>query len=179
MKDRGSRKERLGSYVQYTDGEVVFAGGSSGKQIYFITNGEAEVSQQIGEKKRVMAVLVKGDFFGEMASLSNDVRSMTVTAVGNLHLYELSMDEMFQYMRNNTEIMRDVYASLVKRLQDTNLQVKELMLKISADGKEVPQVGVISQLRKEIVEKDRQIGKLQKQLEQSQKRTLPWRRRER
>ena len=179
MKYRDLRKARLGNYVQYTDGEVIFEEGSAGEQIYFIVNGKVEISQQISGEKIIMAILEKGDFFGEMASLSDEVRSMTVTAIGDLHLYELSVDEMFQYMQSNPEIMRDVYVSLVERLQDTNLQVKELMLNISADGEEVTQMGVIGQLRKEIAKKDRQIEELQKQLKHPQKKSSLWRRRKR
>ena len=178
MRYKDLRKARLGNYVQYTDGEMIFEEGSAGEQIYFITNGRAEISQQIGGKKIVMAVLQKGDFFGEMASLSDDVRSMTVTATGDLYLYELSVEEMFQYMQSNPEIMRDVYVSLVERLQDTNLQVKELMLNMNADSGEIPQVEAIGQLRKEIAEKDKQIEELQKQLEHLQKKSSLWHRRE-
>ena len=41
--------------------------GTASEQVYFITNGKAEISQRIAGNKRVMAVLQKGDFFGEMA----------------------------------------------------------------------------------------------------------------
>ena len=179
MRDKILKRAEWGNYVQYEDGEVIFEEGSADKLVYFIVNGEAEVSQRIGEEKQVMAVLQKGDFFGEMAPISDDVRSMTVTAIGDLNLYELTVDDMFQYMLSNPEIMRDVYVSLIERLQDTNLQVKELMLRTSAQSEEAPQVGVISQLRREIAEKSRKIEELQNQLEHPRKKPSLWRRRER
>ena len=179
MKDKGLKRAQWGNYVQYADGEVIFEEGSTDKLVYFIVTGAAEVSQRIGEEKQVMSVLRKGEFFGEMAPISDDVRTMTVTAIGDLHLYELTVDDMFQYMLSNPEIMRDVYVSLVERLQDTNLQVKELMLKTSAQSEEASQIGVISQLRREITEKSRRIEELQNRLDHPRKKSSLLRRRER
>lgn len=154
--------------MQYTDGDVILEEGSIGKRVYFIVSSKAEVSQKINEETRVMATLGKGDFFGEMAPLSGSPRSMTVMAIGTLYLYELSVDEMFQYMRDNPEIMRDVYTSLATRLRNTNLKVKELMRRAKSDNRDAHHMEVIDQLRNEIAEKDRQIQKLQRQIESLQ-----------
>jgi CRP-like cAMP-binding protein len=90
---------------------------------------------------------------------------MTVVAIGDLYLYELSVDEMFQYMRDNPEIMRDVYTSLATRLRNTNLKVKELIYGTKSDDRDAHHIEEIDQLKREIAEKDKQIQKLQKQIE--------------
>lgn len=127
---------RMGKYVEYTDGQMIFEEGSAGKEVYFIVSGKAEVSQRIDGGRTVIATLGKGDFFGEMAPLIGDVRSMTITAIGSIYLWELSIDEMLQYMQNNPEIMKDVYVRLAKRLRDTDLLVRDLALRTGASSKE-------------------------------------------
>lgn len=120
------KKKVKGKYLEYKSNKVVFAEGSGGKEVYFILNGRAEVSQLIDGKKEITAILKEGDFFGEMAALNDDVRSMTVTAIGDLRLNELSLDEMLEYMQRDPEILKNVCVSLAGRLRDTNLKVREL-----------------------------------------------------
>lgn len=122
------RKKQLGNYLRYSDGEVVFEEGSDGREVYFIAEGEAEISRHVGGRKTLATILKKGDIFGEMAALNNDRRSMTVKAIGDLHLYELSLEDLFKYMQNNAEILQDVFTSLIKRLLDTNLKLKEMII---------------------------------------------------
>ncbi|MFC1715785.1 cyclic nucleotide-binding domain-containing protein [Candidatus Poribacteria bacterium] len=123
--------------VKYRDGEIVFREGSAGKKIYFVLGGKAEVSRDIGGEKRTTAILSKDDFFGEMAALNGDARSMTVTAIGELLLRELSLDEMLDYMQRNHDILKDVCANFAKRLRDTNLKLEELTLKtVTSNGRE-------------------------------------------
>ncbi len=130
-------KKHLRNCVKYRDGRVVFREGSAGKEIYFILGGKAEVSSRIGGEKRITAILSKDDFFGEMAALNGDVRSMTVTAIGELLLRELSLDEMLDYMQSNRDILKNMCTSLATRLKDTNLKVKGLTLKtVTSDRKE-------------------------------------------
>lgn len=130
------RKGVAGSYLEYGDTEVVFEEGSTGKEIYSIVSGKAEISQRIAEKKEITAILGKGDFFGEMAALNDDVRSMTVTAIGDLCLHKLSLDEMIGYMQSDPEMLRDVCTSLARRLRETNLKVRDLTLRTSKESEE-------------------------------------------
>ena len=126
------RKHLTGRSVNYADGETVFEEGSDGQEVYFIISGRAEVSQRIGGNKEIINILEKGDFFGEMAALNNTARSMTIIAIGELHLYELSLDEMFENMHRDPVLLRDVCTNLARRLRDANLRIKELILTMIA-----------------------------------------------
>ena len=130
------RKKKGYVYLNYNDGEQVFAEGSDGKEVYFVVKGEVEISKNIAGQKEIVKILSNGDFFGEMAALNGDVRSMTVTARGKLCLYELSPDDFLDRMQSNPELMKDVLTSLVKRLRDTNDRMSELILNIFASRKE-------------------------------------------
>ena len=123
-----SIQDALDRYSDYEDGEVIFAEGSTGTEIYFIVYGTIEISCRSGVGlylKKTMATLEKGEYFGEMASLVDDVRSMTATAIGPVRLYQMTQDEMLQYMHNDPEIMKDIFVRLAQRLSNTNIEARK------------------------------------------------------
>ena len=130
------RRKKGYIYLTYNDGEQVFSEGSDGNEVYFVVKGEAEISKNIAGRKEIINILTRGDFFGEMAALNGDTRSMTVTAKGKLCLYKLSPDEFLSRMQNNPEFMKDVLTGLVRRLRDTNDRMSELIISILASRRE-------------------------------------------
>ena len=124
MEADGSQ-DTLDGYLDYEDGEVIFEEGSTGMEIYFIVYGTIEISCRSGAEKKTMATLEQGEYFGEMASLMEDVRSMTATAIGPVRLYQMTQDEMLQYMHNDLEIMKNLFAKLAQRLSNTNIEAKK------------------------------------------------------
>ncbi len=142
-------EKHVGNYIEYRNAEVVFEEGSEGKEIYLILGGRVEISQLINGEKEIIAIMQSGDIFGEMAALNDDVRSMTVTAIGELDLQELSLDEMLNRMEMDPGILRDMFSSLTRRLRDTNLKVKELAYRaISSSGNGEDWLANISHLDK-------------------------------
>ena len=73
--------EELGKV--YADGEVVVRQGETGDCMYSVQDGRLEVvAQHHGRGELRLAVLEKGDTFGEMAIFEKEVRSATVRALG-------------------------------------------------------------------------------------------------
>ena len=124
--DDRDMEEQSAKYIEYSDGELVFEEGSKGKDVYFIVSGRAEVSQLVDQRKSIVSILHKNSYFGEMAALNDGFRTVTVKAMGELHVYELSLDDMLKHMQRNHELLRDIFATMVKRVRDTNLKIKEV-----------------------------------------------------
>ena len=80
-----------GRSLEYINNDVVFREGSRGRKVYLILGGRAEVSRCIAGRKEILAILRERDFFGEMAALRDDMRTMTVTAIGELELSSHTM----------------------------------------------------------------------------------------
>ena len=55
--------------VEYESGDRIFAEGDLGTEMYVFQAGRVEVTQEVEGEQQVLAVLEKGDFFGEMAIL--------------------------------------------------------------------------------------------------------------
>jgi CRP-like cAMP-binding protein len=72
--------------VSHPKGTVIAKEGDPGVGLFVIVDGEAEVT--IGGKR--MAILRRGDFFGEIALLDGGPRSATVTARTDMRLLGLT-----------------------------------------------------------------------------------------
>ncbi len=70
----------------YNDGEIIIRQGEAGDCMYEIQDGQVEVLQERGDKEVRLAVLKKGEFFGEMAIFERKLRSATVRALGNVRV---------------------------------------------------------------------------------------------
>lgn len=76
------QQHRLFEYERYSPGDVIVREGDLGDCAYFIRSGEVEVLRQREENdETVVARLGKGEYFGEMALLTNERRNATIRAV--------------------------------------------------------------------------------------------------
>ena len=75
------QRHRLFDLQKYEPGAVVFHQGDSGDCVYFIRSGDVEVVRETDEGETALERLSSGQYFGEMALLSNDPRNATVRAL--------------------------------------------------------------------------------------------------
>ena len=77
----------------FNDGEVVFSIGEMGDAFYVIARGVVEIVRRgVNGSRYVAAVLEDGDFFGEMALLSDEPRNASVRSRGVTTLLRLDRD---------------------------------------------------------------------------------------
>jgi CRP/FNR family cyclic AMP-dependent transcriptional regulator len=78
--------ENMGVVKRFKDGKVIFRENRPGKFMYIIDSGKVKLTRTSMREGRnvetTLAVLKKGDFFGEMALFDYGPRSATATAVG-------------------------------------------------------------------------------------------------
>jgi hypothetical protein len=101
-------------------GEEIFQQGEEGDCAYFIHSGEVEVVQKENGAEQVVARLSRGQYFGEMALISNAPRNATVRAVTPVRLAILGKENfltMLSLMPNTQEdIMKTVNMRAMKRV---------------------------------------------------------------
>ena len=112
----------------FVAGTVLFEEGQPGEHMYVVTSGQVEIRRKVGEIDRVLAVLMPGDFFGEMAILNS--RSRSATAVCRVDSRLLVIEgRMFEAMlRARPEIALRIIKTLALRLENANQHVELLLL---------------------------------------------------
>ena len=109
-------------------GEVLFKEGDKGNEMYLIRSGKVEISHSAGGQKKVLATLSEGSFLGEMAIVDDAPRSATAIAAADVSLLILDRSAFKAQLQENPMI-EYLITSLVKRLRETNEQVKIMMQK--------------------------------------------------
>jgi len=119
---------------QYEAGKYVFKEGTHGGYMFFIVDGEAEVSQLIKANKIVVARLGEGRSLGEMSLLDGKARSATVKAISNLTLIVLKREDFKRLLAEHPETASRVVigiATLLSRsLRDTTRVFSEQTLSL-------------------------------------------------
>lgn len=112
--------------TRFTAGKVIFAEGDLGLTMYVIENGEVEITKRIGGRDQVLALLGKGDFFGEMCMLE-DESPRSASAIARTDVDAVAIDQAaFTFMlRHNPEIAIRMMRKLVIRLRQTTQLLEE------------------------------------------------------
>ena len=75
-----SREPSADRTLEVAVGEYVFQEGELGTEMFIIQEGQVEICQAVGSQDRPLAMLEKGDFFGEMSILEDLPRNASARA---------------------------------------------------------------------------------------------------
>ncbi|MGH9512373.1 MAG: cyclic nucleotide-binding domain-containing protein [Terriglobales bacterium] len=95
-------------------GQEILCEGEEGDCAYFIHSGEVEVVRRESGAEKVVARLSKGEYFGEMALISNAPHNATVRSVTPLRVAILGKENFLTMLRlmphTEEDIMKVVHA---------------------------------------------------------------------
>lgn len=102
---------------EHEPGDVIFREGDLGTEMYVIQEGEVEIVKAVEGKEKTLAVLDKGDFFGEMALLEELPRTATARARSAVKVLQIDGSTFDRLLRNNPEIAVRMMRKLSRRLR--------------------------------------------------------------
>ncbi len=103
--------------VRLRRGEILFRKGDPGTTTYVVAAGRLRI--HVGE--RSIAEVGERAVVGELAALSSEPRTASVTAVDDSLLLTLGQEALFDLMQDRQEIARGIIRVLVGRLRDIRL----------------------------------------------------------
>ncbi len=112
-------KKAMDFSVNFEEGEVIFNEGDLGVEMFILQEGNVEVYRQVNDEHRELAVLEKGDFFGEMSLLEGLPRTATAAALTNTKLLRINGSTFDQMLRSKPEIAVRIMRKLSCRLRET------------------------------------------------------------
>jgi len=119
----GLSQEALGALVEQlqlvtlSKDEVLFYEGDPGDALYVIVEGEVSVSAE-GPPRVEMARLGAGSFIGEVALMTDQPRSATVTAVADAELLRIDRKTLSKVLAEHGEVLHAVLRFVRDRLVD-------------------------------------------------------------
>lgn len=118
------RKGALGK--EYQDGEDIIRQGDTGDCMYEILKGKVEVLQEKMNQQVRLAVLGKGDFFGEMAIFEHEVRSATVRAMGKVRVLTIDKRTLLSRISEDPSLAFRMVERLSHRIRELDVELVRL-----------------------------------------------------
>ena len=126
----------------YEQGDVIFEENSPSNEFYIILDGEVEIQvdpDTIGDYRKdehqpsTIAVLLRGQSFGEVAIVDPGVRSASAKCGSQVcKLLVISRQDFVELLESDYEmgyiVMRNFAADLALKIRQTNLMVRESLL---------------------------------------------------
>ncbi len=110
---------------EYPANRAVLMEDAWGNAVYFIISGWVKVrrlSSSSDDNVVTLAVLGKGDFFGEMAILDESPRSTDVSALSSVKLISISAQRFIQTLFKDPQLHHRMLQLMVRRLRQTNIR---------------------------------------------------------
>ncbi|HZN04564.1 MAG TPA: cyclic nucleotide-binding domain-containing protein [Candidatus Polarisedimenticolia bacterium] len=120
-------------------GETVFTEGDLGSEMYVVQSGEVRLFRVREGIKQELAVMEKGDFFGELSVLEGLPRTSSAEALTDADLIEINSTTFDRMIRANIEIAVRMLRKLSNRLQEATHKLEAMS---QADSSRRPQAPV-------------------------------------
>lgn len=105
---------------EYPAERAVLMEDAWGNAVYFVESGWVKVRRHVGEDVVTLAILGRGDFFGEMAILDESPRSTDVVALSSVKLLSISAQRFIQTLFKDSQLHHRMLQLMVRRLRQTN-----------------------------------------------------------
>lgn len=111
----------------YAHGDLIVREGDTSRHMYVIQTGRVEITKRIGGDEVTLAILDKGDFFGEMSLLESLPRDANARAVGPTRLLVINPGGLLLRIRRDPTFAFEMLHKLSGRIRAQNRRLVELV----------------------------------------------------
>ncbi len=118
---------------EYMSKEVIIKEGDAGDGMFVIKRGAVKITKKLSSKnEQVLANLVDGDFFGEMALLDGSPRSATVTAISPVKMLELYRASLQEFVdkepRIGVKVLYNLAKIMAERIRESGDKIRDILI---------------------------------------------------
>lgn len=110
----------------FNDREVIIRQGDAGDVMYEILDGQVEILQEREGEEVRLAVLDKGDFFGEMAIFEREKRSATVRALGEVRVLTVDKKILLRRISEDPSLALRILERMSHRIREMDHELVRL-----------------------------------------------------
>ena len=111
---------------EFPDKTVIFRQGDIGDNMYVILEGKVEIYTEKGGREVSLTLRRAGEFIGEMALLTREVRSANARAAGPVRLLSLDKKNFLSRVHEDPTIALRLVELLSLRLRESTEEVRVL-----------------------------------------------------
>lgn len=128
----------MGEERTYHAGERIFEKGEEGDAAYVLLDGEVEVRVPSDGREQTVAVLGKGEIFGELAVICDQPRSSAIVARSDARVLRFSRDVVLRLLREFPDITLELVRTLGRRLARTTDDLSRAMAELPPEAHRRP-----------------------------------------
>ena len=114
--------------VSLARGRTLFNEGDPGNRLYVVTDGKIKLGRTAADgRENLLAILGRGEMFGELSLFDPGPRTATATAVTDATLIGLGHDDLQPWLTGRPEVAGQLLAALAQRLRRTNEAMADLV----------------------------------------------------
>lgn len=118
----------------YSDGELICREGESSNEMFVIQSGKVRIFKSSGPRQVDLALLEKGNFFGEMSVLEGLPRDATAQAIGHTRVLVMSTGALLVRLRRDPTFAFELLHRLSGRVRSLNSRLLKALEKSSTPG---------------------------------------------
>lgn len=116
----------MANLFAYQPKDIIFREGDAGEAAFIIHKGQVEILKRAEHGEVQLAILERGDVFGEMALFEHrNQRSASARALSELHVEMITKDEFEAMVKDLPVAISVMVQALNSRLRDTNQRLAQ------------------------------------------------------
>ena len=131
--------------VRYGESERIFTEGDLGTTMFIVQSGKVRLFRLTDGQTRILGVMEKGDFFGEMSILEGLPRMSSAEALEDSELIEINSMTFDKMIKGNIEIAIRMLRKLSVRLREAERRIEEI--DVSGDARAAAKLRPVPQVR--------------------------------
>ncbi len=113
-------------WEEFSEGELIFSEGQRGDRLFLVAEGRVQISREIeGVGENLLAILERGDFFGELSLLDGNPRSSDARALSPVLLLALHKSSLEELFSSSLEISSELTWAFLRNLVQNLRQIDE------------------------------------------------------
>lgn len=113
------RLEKVAVEVDFPAGTAIVQEGEAGDAFYCLCSGTLKVSaNDFGDTEKHLATLMPGAVFGEIAALSGEPRTATVTAQSDVRALKFEIVSVFNVLKDYPNVLAELNRLGITRSED-------------------------------------------------------------
>ncbi len=126
--------QQFGKEIQLNKGDILFNEGESNYKFHVVLEGEIEITKQVGDETRLLAVHRRGEFMGELSMLTGSASIANAKALSPSRVLQVDIDTFKHMMAECSPLADVILTAMAGRTKDVEVQLRQ-QEKLAALGK--------------------------------------------